>query len=203
MNYFVTGATGLLWGLLVQQLVTQQGHIYVLVCESLMENIDALRAQLPARASARIIPVYGDIAAPILGLSANDLEVVKGNVDQFFHFTTVCDVDLDEASQVTRTITGTTNAVRAARAMNAACIHHISSPAGDELSPGTFVEESFEEVDILNDPFFLSDNQSEKVVRLHCEIPYRLYRPAAAHGHSRPAEIARIAKAYSPFKTIH
>ena len=48
MNYFVTGATGLLWGLLVQQLVTQQGHIYVLVCESLMENIDALRAQLPA-----------------------------------------------------------------------------------------------------------------------------------------------------------
>lgn len=89
MNYFVTGTEGLIRGLFVQQLVSLQHYIYVLVRESSRERFDALRAGIPSLASLRIIPVYGDLTAPNMGLCAIDLELLEGNAGQFFHFTTV------------------------------------------------------------------------------------------------------------------
>jgi thioester reductase-like protein len=203
MNLFVTGATGIMERILIQQLATRQGLVYVLVCASLRKKIDVLRARLPPQKSARIIPVYGDITASNVGLSANDLAVVKGNVEQFVHSTTLYDANLDAASQLAQNIIGTTNAVQAAQAMKAACFHHISFLAGNTPSPGAFVEESLEEVDILDDPSFRSSNAVEKVIRLHCTIPYKLYRPAAVQRHSRRADIIEATRDYSPGKTLH
>lgn len=161
MNYFVTGTEGLLRGLFVQQLMSRQHYIYVLVRESSRDRFAALRARIPSLASLRIIPVYGDITAPNMGLSANDLELLKGNVDQFFHFTTVYDIDLDEPTQVKLNIVGTTNAIRVAQTIQAACFHHVSPLAGKQLFRETYSDDMVNETDEVAPPIFArTRNQS-------------------------------------------
>jgi len=202
MNYFVTGATGFIGGFFIEQLAARQGKVYVLVRESSRDKFDKLRDRLPAAASERLIPVIGDITAVNLGLSANDLAVLKGNVGHFFHFAAVYDMAADESSQVIANINGTANAVQAAEAMTAACFHHVSSIAVSGLFQGTFREDMFEEAENLDHPYFRTKHESEKVVRQQCRIPYRIYRPAAVLGHSRTGEIDKIDGPYYSFKII-
>ena len=203
MNYFVTGTEGLLRGLFVQQLMSRQHYLYVLVRESSRDRFAALRARIPSLASLRIIPVYGDITAPNMGLSANDLELLKGNVDQFFHFTTVYDIDLDEPTQVKLNIVGTTNAIRVAQTIQAACFHHVSPLAGKQLFRETYSDDMVNETDEVAPPYFRSDQESEQVVRLHCNIPYRIHRPTVVPGVPRTTDIDGIHGIYDPAKTIH
>lgn len=199
MNYFVTSAEGFINGFFVQQLVSQQRYIYVLVCESSRERISALRTELPTWASLRIIPIYGEITAPNMGLSANDLGLLRGNVDDFFHFTTTSDIDLDEASQVARNILGTTNAIKIAELIQVRRFHHISLLARNQLFGGNPVE-------VRYDPHRLhihTGQESEKVVQLHCKIPYQMHRQVAVSGVSRSRNSDSISEAYCAVKTIH
>lgn len=203
MNYFVTGAEGFIRGFFVQQLVRQQRHIYVLIHESSRERFDALLTQIPSWVSRRIIPIYGNITSPNMGLSANDLGLLKGNVDQFFHFTTVYDIDLDESSQVTRNIIGTTNAIKIAQLIQAQCFHHISPLAGTQLFSETRGKDRViadYKPDLLQ---FCTDQESERLVQLYCEIPYQIYRPTAVSGISHGRESGKITGTRYPAKTIH
>ncbi len=202
MNYFVTGATGFIGGFFVEQLAARQGQIHVLVRESSKQKLEALKARLPAAAAARIMPVYGDITAVNMGLSASDLSALKGKVDHFFHFAAIYDMAADEASQAAANINGTANAVQAAQAMDATCFHHVSSIAVSGLFKGTFREDMFEEAENLDHAYFRTKHESEKVVRNHCRIPFRIYRPAAVLGHSRTGEIDKIDGPYYSFKVI-
>ncbi len=202
MGYFVTGATGFIGGFFVEQLLARKGHIYILVRQSSREKLDALKARLPAAAAERVIAVCGDITAPNMGLSANDLAVLRGNVSQFFHFAAIYDMAADEASQAAANINGTVNAVQAAQSMQADCFHHVSSIAVSGLFRGTFREDMFEEAENLDHAYFRTKHESEKVVRQHCKIPFRIYRPSAVLGHSRTGEIDKIDGPYYSFKVI-
>lgn len=199
MNYFVTSAEGFIKGFFVQQVVSQQRYIYVLVRESSRERINSLLTKIPSWASLQVIPVYGDIAAPNMGLSANDLGLLKGNVDHFFHFTTVYDIDLDKASQVTRSILGTTNAIKVAQLIQAHCFHHVSPLAGSQLFSGNRLEIAYSPCRL----HLHTDQESEKVVQLHCKIPYQIYGPAAVSGASRSKDIDTITETCYTTKTIH
>ena len=202
MGYFVTGATGFIGGFFVEQLLARRGHVYVLVRQSSRAKLDALKSRLPAAAAERVIAVYGDITAPNMGLSANDLSVLNGNVSQFFHFAAIYDMAADEASQAAANINGTINAVQAAQAMQADCFHHVSSIAVSGLFRGTFREDMFEEAENLDHAYFRTKHESEKVVRQQCKIPFRIYRPSAVLGHSRTGEIDKIDGPYYSFKVI-
>jgi len=202
MNYFVTGATGFIGGFFVEQLLARQGQVHVLVRESSQHKLDALKERFPAAAAERIIPVYGDITATNMGLSADDLAKLKSEAVQFFHFAAVYDMEADEASQIAGNINGTANAVQAAQAMDAACFHHVSSVAVSGLFKGTFREDMFDEAENLDHAYFHTKHESEKVVRQRCSIPYRIYRPAAVLGHSRTGEIDKIDGPYYSFKVI-
>jgi NAD(P)-dependent dehydrogenase (short-subunit alcohol dehydrogenase family) len=202
MNYFVTGATGFIGGFFVEQLLARQGTVYVLVRESSQHKLDTLRQRLPTAAAERLVPVYGDITAPHMGLSADDLAQLKSAPVQFFHFAAVYDMAADEASQIAGNINGTINAVQAAQAMDAACFHHVSSVAVSGLFQGTFREDMFDEAENLDHAYFRTKHESEKVVRKQCSIPYRIYRPAAVLGHSRTGEIDKIDGPYYSFKVI-
>ena len=202
MNYFVTGATGFIGGFFVEQLAARKGRIYILVRQSSRDKLDILKARLPAAAAERVIPVYGDITQPNMGLSANDLSVLKGNVSNFFHFAAIYDMAADEASQAAANINGTINAVQAAQAMQASCFHHVSSIAVSGLFRGTFREDMFEEAENLDHAYFRTKHESEKVVRQQCQIPFRIYRPSAVLGHSRTGEIDKIDGPYYSFKVI-
>jgi len=202
MNYFVTGATGFIGGFFVEQLAARKRRIYVLVRESSRDKLNALKARLPAAAAERVIPVNGDITQPNMGLSANDLTVLKGNISGFFHFAAIYDMAADEASQSAANINGTLNAVQAAQSMQADCFHHVSSVAVSGLFRGTFREDMFEEAENLDHPYFRTKHEAEKVVRQQCRIPFRIYRPSAVLGHSRTGEIDKIDGPYYSFKVI-
>jgi NAD(P)-dependent dehydrogenase (short-subunit alcohol dehydrogenase family) len=60
----------------------------------------------------------------------------------------------------------------------------------------------FEEAENLDHPYFRTKHESEKVVRQHCRVPYRIYRPGAVVGHSRTGEIDKIDGPYYSFKVI-
>ena len=83
MSYFVTGATGFIGKFLVEKLAQREGTIYVLVREGSEHKLQALRERVPAAVN-RIVPVSGNLSQPLLGLSEEDREALRGNVSHFF-----------------------------------------------------------------------------------------------------------------------
>jgi len=89
-----------------------------------------------------------------------------------------------------------------AAAVEARCFHHTSSIAAAGLYPGTFREDMFEQATGLDHPYFRSKHDSEGLVRKHCPIPWRIYRPGIVVGHSKTGEIDKIDGPYFFFKLI-
>jgi thioester reductase-like protein len=133
LNYFVTGATGMIDSFLIEKLAAGRGQVYVLIRESSRNKFHALKARIEATDAERIIPVYGDVTQPCLDLSANDVAVLKGNVDHFLHFTAVADTRDDSVYSMAANQANIAHAVQAAEAMQAGCFHHICSAALNEL----------------------------------------------------------------------
>ncbi|MGI9296011.1 MAG: SDR family oxidoreductase, partial [Pseudomonadales bacterium] len=82
------------------------------------------------------------------------------------------------------------------------CFHHVSSIAVAGRYKGTFREDMFEEAEDLAHPYFLTKHESDAVVRDECDIPWRVYRPAAVVGHSQTGEIDKIDGPYYSFKVL-
>ena len=53
------------------------------------------------------IPVYGDLTAKKLGVAADDIKGLKGQIDHLYHLAAVYDLSADEESQVKVNIEGT------------------------------------------------------------------------------------------------
>jgi NAD(P)-dependent dehydrogenase (short-subunit alcohol dehydrogenase family) len=89
-----------------------------------------------------------------------------------------------------------------AAAVEARCFHHTSSIAAAGLYQGTFREDMFDEATGLEHPYFRTKHDSEGLVRKHCPIPWRIYRPGIVVGHSKTGEIDKIDGPYFFFKLI-
>src|SRR5919201_366909 len=94
MDYFVTGATGFIGRHLVEHLLEREGPIYVLVREGSRARLEELIAGWGAE-EGRIVPVIGDLTAPMLGVSDADKKKLDG-VDHFFHLAAVYDMAADD-----------------------------------------------------------------------------------------------------------
>src|SRR5262249_224249 len=89
LKYFVTGATGFIGRRLVERLLERDGTIYVLVREGSRARLEELIARWNAP-PGRIVPVVGDITAPMLGVSDADAKALE-DVDHFFHLAAIYD----------------------------------------------------------------------------------------------------------------
>ena len=201
MSYFVTGGTGFIGHNLISLLLRRRGNIYVLVRKGSLGKLDKLKARW-GKASRRVIPVTGDLTKPFLGVSPAMRKELAGEIDHVFHLAAIYDLRADEASQYATNIDGTKNAVRFAEAVKAKRFHHVSSIAAAGLFSGLFTEEMFEEATGLDNPYFRTKHDSEGLVREHCRIPWRIYRPAIVVGDSRTGEIDKIDGPYYFFKLI-
>jgi thioester reductase-like protein len=202
MTYFVTGATGFIGRHLVEQLLHREGEIYVLVREGSAEKLDALRKKWGPESLERVHAVTGDLAEPRLGVSDEDLERLRGNVDHFFHLAAIYDMTADAERNEQLNVQGTRNAVALANELEAGILHHTSSIAAAGEHKGLFREDHFDEGQKLPSPYHRTKFESEKIARQESKVPWRVYRPAVVVGHSQTGEMDKIDGPYYFFKLL-
>ena len=202
MQYFVTGATGFIGRRLVKALLARKGaSVRFLLRRESETKLQALYDYWGV-SRARAVPVYGDLTGKKLGVSAEQLKALKGQVDHLYHLAAVYDLSADEASQVAVNIEGTRSAVEFARAIDVGHFHHVSSIAAAGLYEGVFREDMFSEAEGLDHPYFMTKHESEKIVRKECKGPWTVYRPAMVVGDSTTGEMDKIDGPYYFFKLI-
>ena len=176
MSAFVTGGTGFIGKRLVRRLLERDGEpVYVLVYQPRAELVAALNEFWGAGAE-RVALIEGDISKPDLGVSAKDARKLKGKIDHFFHLAAVYDLNAPPAQVVTANVAGVANALSFAKAVKAACFHHVSSIAAAGLYDGAFREDMFEEARGLEHPYYASKHKGEGLVWADKEIAWRIYR---------------------------
>ena len=202
MQYFVTGATGFIGKRLVKKLLERKGAVvHFLIRKESADKVADLRSFWGVGPS-RAIPVFGDLTAKKLGVAADDVKKLKGQIDHFYHLAAVYDLSADEETQVAVNIEGTRNTVDLAKAIDAGHFHHVSSIAAAGLYEGVFREDMFEEAEGLDHPYFQTKHESEKIVRQDCKVPWTVYRPAMVVGDSTTGEMDKIDGPYYFFKLI-
>ncbi len=200
MPYFVTGSTGFIGRHLVELLLRREGRIHVLVRAGSQEKLEGLLQRWGSAAKERVVPVEGDLLAPRLGVGDEALAELRGA--DFFHVAALYDMAADEAELRRANLEGTRNALDLAEAMQARVFHHVSSIAVAGLYPGIFREDMLEEAEGLDDPYFRTKHESERMVQQGCTRPWRVYRPGMVVGHSETGEIDKIDGPYYVFKLI-
>jgi NAD(P)-dependent dehydrogenase (short-subunit alcohol dehydrogenase family) len=207
VTYFVTGGTGFIGRFLIERLMVRGGEINVLVrsgsrgkLEELSERWGRDAGQLGA--DAKIVPVVGDLSQPLLGVSDEDRERLRGQIDHFFHLAAIYDMTADAESNEKLNVGGTRNAVALANDLQVTTFDHVSSIAAAGMYKGLFREDFFDEGQKLDHPYHRTKFESEKVVRTQVEGAWRVYRPAIVVGHSETGEMDKIDGPYYFFKAI-
>jgi NAD(P)-dependent dehydrogenase (short-subunit alcohol dehydrogenase family) len=201
VSYFVTGATGFIGRNLVELLLKREGTIYVLVREGSKGRLEELRSRWGAPED-RIVGIVGDLSQRRLGVSDEDVERLRG-VDHVFHLAAIYDVTADAETQRVANTEGTRHMVELAEAVEAGCVHQVSSIAAAGLFNGTWREDMFDEAQRLDvNPYFRTKHDSEAVVRDECSRPWRIYRPGIVVGHSETGEMDKVDGPYYFFKLI-
>jgi NAD(P)-dependent dehydrogenase (short-subunit alcohol dehydrogenase family) len=187
-TYFVTGATGFLGRRLMAKLLARPGceAVYVLVRPGSHDKLTALVEQWPRGA---VIGVHGDLAEPGLGIDPAELPAA---VDHVVHLGAVYDFTAGEDANRAANVTGTRHVLELAERLNAGCLHHVSSVAVAGDHHGRFTTRDFDLGQHLPSPYHATKFEAEQLVREHCRVPWRVYRPAAVVGDSHTGEMDKI-----------
>ena len=85
MRYFVTGATGFIGKRLVRKLLERKGSVvHFLIRKESEGKVPALREYWGVPAE-RAVPVFGDLTSKKLGVAADQVKKLKGEVAHFYH----------------------------------------------------------------------------------------------------------------------
>ncbi|MBS63368.1 SDR family oxidoreductase [Salinisphaera sp.] len=207
MNYLVTGATGFIGRFLVEKLLARRNAtVYVLMRRASADRYAGLCERLGV-GEDRLIPVWGDITKRGV-IDREALEHLAGSIDHVFHLAAVYDMNMTDAQADKVNNEGTANIVALAGALanesgSKPCFHHVSSVAvaGADYE-GLFTDEMFDEGQHVRHPYYRTKFQSEAIVREHCKVPWRVYRPGMVVGHSETGEMDKIDGPYYFFKPI-
>src|SRR5207302_7642573 len=151
------------------------------------DKLAALVAQWP-RGNA-VVAVHGDLAEPGLGI---DPARLPATVDHVVHLAAVYDFAASADANRVANVTGTRHVLELAERLKAGCLHHVSSVAVAGDHAGRFTERDFDLGQHLPSPYHATKFEAEQLVRQHCAVPRRVYRPAAVVGDSHTGEMDKI-----------
>jgi len=194
VTYLVTGGTGFIGRHLLGQLSRRQEPILALVREGSVGKLK--RLQPPG-----VKPLVGDVTKPALGLRKADLARLEGAV--IFHLAAIYDLTASEADNRRANVAGTRHVVELANRVGAGCLNHVSSiaVAGRDFRGG-FNEEMFDQGQALDEPYYRSKFEAERIVREECAGPFRIYRPGIVIGSSVDGAADRVDGPYYAFKVL-
>jgi NAD(P)-dependent dehydrogenase (short-subunit alcohol dehydrogenase family) len=200
-TFLVTGATGLIGRQFTRLLLARPDaeRVALVVRASSRERLSALVDGWPH--AERVSLVTGDLSEPLLGVSAEDRERLRG-VDHVVHLAALYDLTADDDASIKANVDGTQHVVDLAADLGAGCLHHVSSVAVAGDHAGLFTEDMFDVGQRLVTPYHRTKFEAEKLVREQHEVPWRVYRPAVVVGNSQTGEMDKIDGPYYLFPAI-
>jgi thioester reductase-like protein len=193
---FLTGFPGFIAGRLVERLARDGARFLLLVQPAFVERAQKEIARVVEKTGAMTESfrvVEGDITREDLGLSASDLEEVRGETTALFHLAAVYDLGVRRDTAFRVNVEGTRNVNRFARSLpNLRRYHYVSTcyVAGrrtgvireDELRHEAGFRNHYEETKYLAEL---------EVEALKNDLPVTIHRPAVVCGDSRTGETAK------------
>ncbi|WP_037306820.1 SDR family oxidoreductase [Amycolatopsis orientalis] len=200
-TFLVTGATGLIGRQFTRLLLTREDvdKVALVVRPSSQDKLAKLVNSWPH--PERVTLVTGDLGEPLLGVSEEDREKLRG-VDNVVHLAALYDLTADDEASIKANVEGTAQVIALAADLNAGCLHHVSSVAVAGDHEGMFTEEMFDVGQRLVTPYHRTKFEAERLVREQQDVPWRVYRPAVVVGNSETGEMDKIDGPYYLFPAI-
>ncbi|RZT18741.1 thioester reductase-like protein [Mycobacterium sp. BK558] len=198
MRYVVTGGTGFLGRHLVTRLLARPGTeaVHVLVRRESLGRFE----RMAQRWDGRVTPLVGDLTAPDLGLTDDDVATL-GTVDHVVHCAAIYDITAPEERQREANVDGTRAVIALTRRLGAT-LHHVSSIAVAGSFRGEFTEDDVDVGQELPTPYHRTKFEAELLVRAAPGLRFRVYRPAVVVGDSRTGEMDKIDGPYYFFPIL-
>lgn len=196
---FFTGATGFLGTFLLYELLEKtQADIYCLVrCENTESGKQKIQSRLKSYLlwnesfSTRIIPVVGDLAQPLLGLSEEQFRGMADKIDVIYHNGAWVHHTSPYSLLKATNVLGTQEVLRLASQIKVKPVHYISTisvfPAGNHSGIKVIREDSLDDGQIPMGGYTQSKWVAEKLVAIAGErgLPVCIYRLGPISGHSQ------------------
>jgi thioester reductase-like protein/amino acid adenylation domain-containing protein len=195
----LTGSTGFLGAFLLQELLQQtSANIYCLVrANNIQTGKEKIRKNLEhyllwhEAFNSRIIPILGDLAQPILGLSELQFHQLASEVDVIYHNGALVNLIYPYSALKSTNVLGTQEVLRLASQIKLKPVHYISTLAifeSDAYAGKQDIreDESIEHHQGLNYGYAQSKWVAEKLIKIAQlrGMPVSVYRPGMITGHS-------------------
>lgn len=199
-HIFLTGATGFLGAFLLYELLHQtRADVYCLIrCSNPEEGKTRiqrnLESYLPGNEcrSPRIIPVVGDLAEPLFGLSLQQFHMLASKIDAIYHNGALVNWIYPYNRLKPTNVLGTQEVLRLASQIKVKPVHFISTlavfPAIGNSEVKVFREQdTIDHRGILYSGYTQSKWVAEKLVTIARSkgLPVCIYRPGLITGHSQ------------------
>ena len=214
-DILLTGATGFLGSFLLAELLRQtRARIHCLVRSAGVEDgRKRLRTVLEAHGlwdeswSARIVPVSGNLARPLLGLSRDAFDRLAGTVEVIYHCGALLNFLYPYSALKAPNVLGTQEILRLASHGSVKPVHHVSTAGvipglGETERPSIREDEPLPSSERLRGGYAQSKWVAEKLVAIGQSrgLPVAVYRPVEISGHSETGVwqtdlVARMIKA--------
>ncbi|BAZ00012.1 polyketide synthase thioester reductase subunit HglB [Tolypothrix tenuis PCC 7101] len=198
-NIFLTGGTGYLGAFIIRELLQQtNANIYCLVrAANAQEGQSKLAKNLESYAiwdekyKSRIIPIVGDLALPLLGMGAEQFQILAANIDTIYHSGALLNYVFPYSALKAANVLGTQEVLRLASQIKLKPVHYVSSVAVFE-SPAYAGKLVKEQDDFAHwEGIFLGYSQTkwvaEKLVKIARDrgLPVTIHRPPLISGDSQ------------------
>jgi thioester reductase-like protein len=199
-HIFLTGATGFLGAFLLHELLHQtRADIYCLVrCSNTEEGKKRIQRNLESYLlgnecrSPRIIPVVGDLSEPLLGLSAQQFQMLARKIDVIYHNGALIKWFYSYNRLKSTNVLGTQEILRLASQIKVKSVHFISTLAVFPLIGNSKVnvireQDTIDHGENLYGGYTQSKWVAEKLVTISRSrgLPICIYRPGLVTGHSQ------------------